>query len=378
MSDALFNEPEEFEQTETADPAVSDGGLTEPESTNAQSMGPRQRLVRLGQELLSDGLVVRTWGNFSLRSEDDHFLVTPSGRRYETMQDADLADVDAAGEWTGPLKPSGETPMHRLIYREFPQAGCVIHTHQPYASALTFEASPIELNPDEAEALGQPVIPVAPYALPTTGWLHKNVEKTYATYPLQVLLLKAHGALIWAADADEARRLANVLEEIAQRRYWHTLSHNEPASRQLVHSERVGQGVRYFGADGEDITPDAEIRDVHEQIYARQPEMRVIINSRDCEVATFYNTSLVPYLDDFAQLVGTSADASGAKAATLTHNNAFCAGRDHDDAHAVRLVLEKNARAARYARLHKGQPINGFEVILMRQLYVRKYAKQAD
>lgn len=88
--------------------------------------------------------------------------------------------------------------------------------------------------------------------------------------------------------------IENVLEEIAQRRYWHALSHNEPTPVQLVHSERIGQGVRYFGADGEDITPDAEIRDVHKQIYARQPEMRVIINSRDCEVATFYNTSLGP------------------------------------------------------------------------------------
>lgn len=76
-------------------------------------------------------------------------------------------------------------------------------------------------------------------------------------------------------------------------------------------------------------------------------------------MANFFNTELPPYLDDFAQLVGTVADASASKAVTLTRNNAFCAGRDRDDAHAVRLVLEKNARAARYARIHKGQPITG-------------------
>ncbi|GAB3081703.1 class II aldolase/adducin family protein [Corynebacterium aquatimens] len=358
-------------------------------SSNASDK--RSRLVRLGHELLDDGLVVRTWGNFSLRSDGGHFLVTPSGRRYETMREADIDDVDPEGNWTGPYKPSGETPMHKLTYESFPDAGCVVHTHQPYASALTFESSPIELTAEEAAELGQDVIPVAPYALPTTPMLHRNVKKTYGKFPLRVTLLKAHGALLWSDNAEETRRLGNALEKIAESRYWAKLSRTEPEAQPLVHSERVGQGVRYFTTDGPvrpddlttgagstDIEPDAETREIHEIIYARQPDARVIVNTRDSEVATFFAAELRPYLDDFAQLVGQKADDSCTYAATLTRNNAFCAGRDLDEANAVRLVLEKNARAARYARFHKGKPINKVEAALMRLIYMKSYSKQAD
>lgn len=97
----------------------------------------RAKLVELSHQLLSDGLVVRTWGNFSVRVSGGDFLITPSGHRYETMTEEELPLCTGSKDWSGPYKPSSEYPMHALTYRLFPQAQWVIHTHQPYASALS-------------------------------------------------------------------------------------------------------------------------------------------------------------------------------------------------------------------------------------------------
>lgn len=336
----------------------------------------RERVCELARELLDDGLVVRTWGNVSAR-DGERFVVTPSGRRYETMTGDDLACVDADGEWDGPLKPSGEAPMHGAIYERFPEAGCVVHTHQAYASALSFAASPIRLTAEEAALLGQVVLPVAPYALPTTAGLHRNVEATLEEFPVRVVLLKAHGALIWAADANEARRLANALEDVARARYFDALSHHEPAPREVFASERTSSGIRYLDASGAEATPDAATRANHERIYAARAGVGAVVGTRDSEVAQYFGCKLRPYLDDFAQLVGLAATPSERSVAILTRDEAYCTGRDLDDAHAVRTVLEKNARAARYAKVVGGKPINVAEALLMRAIYVGKYAKQA-
>ena len=45
----------------------------------------RAKLVELSHQLLSDGVVVRTCGNFSVRCTADDFLITPSGLRSQRM-----------------------------------------------------------------------------------------------------------------------------------------------------------------------------------------------------------------------------------------------------------------------------------------------------
>src|SRR3712207_7710043 len=41
------------------------------------------------------------------------------------------------------LAPSIECGMHANIYRERPDVNAIVHTHQPYASALAFLRKPI-------------------------------------------------------------------------------------------------------------------------------------------------------------------------------------------------------------------------------------------
>ncbi len=43
---------------------------------------------------MKEGLVARTWGNISIRVDDTHMLITPSGRTYEDLTPSDIVLVN--------------------------------------------------------------------------------------------------------------------------------------------------------------------------------------------------------------------------------------------------------------------------------------------
>ena len=157
-------------------------------------------IIESGHKLLAEGLVSRTWGNISARIGETRFLITPSGRDYESLRAEDLVEVDIATlAYEGQIKPSSEKGIHASIYAAKEQIGFVIHTHQFYASAVS--AAP---GAD---------VPMAEYGLPGTGRLRKNFEKTLSAYPkAREFLLARHGAVVIGGDAEEAFARAADLE----------------------------------------------------------------------------------------------------------------------------------------------------------------------
>ena len=97
----------------------------------------RALVVQAGLRLVECGLVARTWGNISARVSDTHFVITPSGRSYETLTPEDLVLVQISDcSYEGERKPSSEKGIHAAAYRHRPDTGFVIHTHQDYASCF--------------------------------------------------------------------------------------------------------------------------------------------------------------------------------------------------------------------------------------------------
>ena len=45
----------------------------------------RRLVAAEGKKLQQAGLVARTWGNISCRIDENHFVITPSGLDYETL-----------------------------------------------------------------------------------------------------------------------------------------------------------------------------------------------------------------------------------------------------------------------------------------------------
>ncbi|WP_266183849.1 class II aldolase/adducin family protein [Dyella humicola] len=95
----------------------------------------RKDIVAQGAKLAASGLSQGTSGNLSIRCGTG-FLITPSGTPYEEITPAGVVQVDMAGHWDPPLRPSSEWRFHRDIYAARPDVQAVVHVHPPYSTAL--------------------------------------------------------------------------------------------------------------------------------------------------------------------------------------------------------------------------------------------------
>lgn len=85
------------------------------------------------------GLVTLTWGNVSGADRARGVLVIkPSGVAYEdlTPEDMVVVDLNTGDVLEGALRPSSDTPTHRVLYNAFPHIGGVVHTHSRWATVF--------------------------------------------------------------------------------------------------------------------------------------------------------------------------------------------------------------------------------------------------
>jgi methylthioribulose-1-phosphate dehydratase len=77
------------------------------------------------------GWVPATSGNFSVRDRDAaRMLISPSGFDKGVMTRGDLLETDLEGRATDSEKrPSAETGLHAVIYRDRPEAYAILHVH---------------------------------------------------------------------------------------------------------------------------------------------------------------------------------------------------------------------------------------------------------
>ena len=168
----------------------------------------REDVAAACRRLAADGLVHATAGNVSAR-EDELIAITPTGARLEELGAGEVAVVDRAGSQVdGPLAPTSELDLHLGAYERF-GAGAVVHTHAPFATALSCVLDEVPLVHYEMLMLGGPVR-VAPSATfgtreLATGCLDALEGRTAA-------LMANHGAITWGADLAGALAATEVLE----------------------------------------------------------------------------------------------------------------------------------------------------------------------
>ncbi len=92
------------------------------------------------RELAAFGWTPATSSNFSMRIDEDLAAITISGRDKGRLGRDDIMVVDMEGKAVGSdHRPSAETGLHTQVYRRFPGANVVLHTHsrtQSVASRL--------------------------------------------------------------------------------------------------------------------------------------------------------------------------------------------------------------------------------------------------
>jgi len=97
----------------------------------------KQEVYEANMLLPKYGLVIFTWGNVSgIDRESGLFVIKPSGVDYDKLKPEDMVVVDLDGNKVeGRYNPSSDTETHRILYREFPEIGGIVHTHSTWATS---------------------------------------------------------------------------------------------------------------------------------------------------------------------------------------------------------------------------------------------------
>lgn len=380
----------------------------------------RQLVIDAGLELVRKGLIARTWGNVSCRVDADTFAITPSGMPYESLTPKEIVICRVADAgYSGGVKPSSERGIHALIYRTKPEAGFVIHTHQVQASAVSvFGKSAV---PSAGLTGLSESVPVAGYGLPGTKKLRGAVGRAVAAGGGRAVLMAHHGALCFGETEERAFETALALED-ACRAYIGKLFCEKSGASSFDEESFYARYVSLFGKQGAggdaprkpgssyrtkggfvfagggietallfggDMPSEARL---HEAVYRRRADIAFIEGAADAPLyaAAEAGVPLGPLLDDFAQIIGRSAQcarsaepeavaaALGKRAGVLVPGlGALCCAATISDAQAVRLVMDKDAYAQEAAELAGGgKPLSPGDCVLMHGVYQMSYSKR--
>ena len=185
-------------------------------ATEADISQARAKLVHYGQKMAADRLAVGSAGNLSIRLGGT-FVMTPTGVSYDLIAERNICVLDAEGVLLdGEGARSSEWPMHRKIY-DLTDAGAVVHTHSPFAVALSTVCEEIPAVHYSVLRLGGPTVRVAPYT--TFGSDGLADAASAALDGRFAALLQNHGAVAYGATIDEAYDRAVLLEWLAEV-YW--------------------------------------------------------------------------------------------------------------------------------------------------------------
>ena len=175
----------------------------------------RQEIIDAALEIKRYGLIALSGGNVSVRLGDGTVLVTPSGMSYEGMEPSDILHMKPCGEIIdGVLRPSVDTVALLYIYEHMPHVNAIIHTHQPYASAIGLiqDEFPVASTTLANVTLG--AVPVAPYSSAASKQM--GVETVAHIGDKRAVILKHHGVITVGGTLKEALYAAIYMEEAAK------------------------------------------------------------------------------------------------------------------------------------------------------------------
>lgn len=175
----------------------------------------KQDIIYAALEIKNYGLIALSGGNVSVRKENGDVIVTPSGMSYETMRVDDLIVMNAKGERIeGTLRESVDTVALRYIFDNLPEVNAIIHTHQPYATAIGLigDSFPPALTTLANVTLG--AINVAPYC--SAASIDMGVQTVKYLQGKRAVILKHHGVIAVGGDLKEALYAAIYMEEAAK------------------------------------------------------------------------------------------------------------------------------------------------------------------
>ncbi|TCZ61298.1 class II aldolase/adducin family protein [Roseicella aquatilis] len=171
-------------------------------------------LIEAARALDALGVMPSKSGNLSLRTPRG-CLITPAGLPYAETTEADLVEIGPGGEvLAGHRRPSSEWRLHTAVYAARPEAGAVVHTHSPCATALSCARQGIPPFHYMIALGGGADIRCAAYA--TFGTAALAEACVAALEGRKAALLANHGVVAFGGTLAGARTLALEVENLAR------------------------------------------------------------------------------------------------------------------------------------------------------------------
>jgi L-ribulose-5-phosphate 4-epimerase len=187
----------------------------------------KEKVYRANLELVKHGLVIFTWGNVSaIDRQSGLVVIKPSGVAYDEMRPGDMVVMDLEGRVVeGELRPSSDAPTHIELYKAFPEAGGVVHTHSTYATAWAQAGLDLpNIGTTHSDYFHEAIPCTDDMTAEEVGGDYEAetgrviVRRFYGIDPAHTpaVLVKNHGPFTWGKDAADAVHNAVVLEQVAK------------------------------------------------------------------------------------------------------------------------------------------------------------------
>ena len=212
----------------------------------------KKQIIEYAQKLNSTNLSPLRSGNVSLRVTNDDvegFLLTPSGKRYETLLPEDIVFLslnekyDNLKLFNSSLNPSSEWRFHQDIYLNKPKAKAIVHAHSPHATAVSTHGKSIPAFHYMVALAGGDDIKCAEYATFGTTELSKNIIE--ALDKRKACLMSNHGQITFGVNLKQAFELAEEVENICHQ-YIIALKIGKPKILSYAEMQKILDKIKHY------------------------------------------------------------------------------------------------------------------------------------
>jgi L-fuculose-phosphate aldolase len=176
---------------------------------------PRDDIMQTMERIYRYRMTTTSGGNLSIRTPDGDIWITPARIDKGSLTRNDIVCVQSGGQAVGPHRPSSEFPFHKAIYAARPELGAIVHAHPVALVAFSIcgQVPNTRLFHQARFVCGEPAF--APYALPGSEQLGRNIAERFAS-SANCVVLENHGVVVGGTTLSDAYQRFETLEFAAK------------------------------------------------------------------------------------------------------------------------------------------------------------------
>ena len=176
---------------------------------------PRDEILATMERIYRSRMTTTSGGNLSIREDNGDVWITPARVDKGSLRRDDIILVKADGSIDGKHRPSSELPFHQAIYAARPNLRAIVHAHPVALVAFSIcrRVPDTRLLHQSWRICGE--VGFAPYALPGSPALGKNIAETFAR-GFDCVVLENHGVVTAGDSLQQAFERFETLEFAAK------------------------------------------------------------------------------------------------------------------------------------------------------------------